>query len=128
MMTALQSVYITDPNAVTEVSPAKQASGMPPNFIHSLDATHMLMTATRCRGDDITFASVHDSYWSHAATIDGLSEHIRSAFIDLHSKDIIGDLRAEVSRRESLSNTTMVLTLYLHFPFPSSWKGIKTTG
>lgn len=96
-MTSLQSVYIADPNAVAEVAPGKQATAMPPNFIHSLDATHMLMTAMQCQQDDITFASVHDSYWSHACSIDKLSENIREMFIELHSRDIIGDLRREVS-------------------------------
>jgi DNA-directed RNA polymerase len=95
--TALQSVYISDPNAVSEVASGKQASAMPPNFIHSLDATHMLMCAARCRDDGVTFASVHDSYWSHASSIDQLSSNIRETFIELHSRDIIGDLRKEVS-------------------------------
>lgn len=49
VMTALQTVYITDPNAPSEVSPQKQATAFPPNFIHSLDATHMLLTALQCR-------------------------------------------------------------------------------
>lgn len=49
VMTALQSVYIADPNAPAEVSPQKQATAFPPNFIHSLDATHMLLTAYQCK-------------------------------------------------------------------------------
>ena len=31
------------------VNSQKQASAFPPNFIHSLDATHMLLTALECR-------------------------------------------------------------------------------
>lgn len=46
---------------------------------------------------NITFASVHDSYWTHAATVEGMSELIRNTFIHLHSSDLIGELRAEVS-------------------------------
>ena len=49
VMTALQTVYISDPNQPSEVSPQKQATAFPPNFIHSLDATHMLLTALKCR-------------------------------------------------------------------------------
>lgn len=49
VMTALQSVYISDPNAPSEVSPQKQSTAFPPNYIHSLDATHMLLTALQCR-------------------------------------------------------------------------------
>jgi DNA-directed RNA polymerase len=101
-MTALQSVYIADPNATAEVSPTKQASAFPPNFIHSLDATHMLLTAMKCRQNGVTFASVHDSYWTHAGSVDELSKNIRQTFIELHSQDIIGDLRREVSGIEAL--------------------------
>ncbi len=31
------------------VNCVKQASAFPPNFIHSLDATHMMLTALECR-------------------------------------------------------------------------------
>ena len=31
------------------VNSQKQATAFPPNFIHSLDATHMLLTALECR-------------------------------------------------------------------------------
>jgi DNA-directed RNA polymerase len=46
--TALQSVYISDPNKPTPVDPRAQATGFPPNYVHSLDATHMMMTAIEC--------------------------------------------------------------------------------
>jgi DNA-directed RNA polymerase len=52
VMTALQTVYISDPSAPSEVSPQKQATAFPPNFIHSLDATHMLLTAMKCKVSD----------------------------------------------------------------------------
>ena len=47
--TALQTVYISDPNAPATVNSMKQASAFPPNFIHSLDATHMTLTALECQ-------------------------------------------------------------------------------
>ena len=66
VMTAIQSVFISDPNVPSEgkghfikdvnsllileaVNTVKQASAFPPNFIHSLDATHMMLTALECR-------------------------------------------------------------------------------
>ena len=48
IMTALQTVFITDPNAPSAIDARAQATAFPPNFIHSLDATHMMMTATEC--------------------------------------------------------------------------------
>lgn len=47
--TTLQTVYISDPNAPATVNTMKQASAFPPNFIHSLDATHMMLTALECQ-------------------------------------------------------------------------------
>ncbi|KAK4689779.1 hypothetical protein P7C73_g327, partial [Tremellales sp. Uapishka_1] len=95
VLTALQTVYISDPNAPSEVAPQKQATAFPPNFIHSLDATHMLLTALKCRENKITFASVHDSYWTHASTVEPMSELIRDTFIHLHSQNLVGELRDE---------------------------------
>ncbi|KAJ7682848.1 hypothetical protein B0H17DRAFT_1181809 [Mycena rosella] len=99
VFTAMQTVYISDPGSPAEVNSMKQASAFPPNFIHSLDATHMMLTAIECRVQDLTFASVHDSYWTHASSIDTMSEVIRDTFIALHSSDVLGKLEAEFKER-----------------------------
>lgn len=49
--------------------------------------------------DKLTFASVHDSYWTHATSVDEMSVILRDTFIDLHSQDILGKLREEVRSR-----------------------------
>ncbi|KAG5335655.1 hypothetical protein C0989_000845 [Termitomyces sp. Mn162] len=97
--TNLQTIYISDPNAPAEVNSAKQASAFPPNFIHSLDATHMMLTALECQTQNLTFASVHDSYWTHACSIDKMSEIIRDTFIALHSSDVLAKLDVEFRER-----------------------------
>jgi DNA-directed RNA polymerase len=51
--TSIQTVYISDPNASATVNSIKQASAFPPNFIHSLDATHMMLTALECQVSDV---------------------------------------------------------------------------
>ncbi|KAH8982235.1 DNA/RNA polymerase [Lactarius akahatsu] len=99
VMTSMQSVYISDPNAPAEVNSQKQASAFPPNFIHSLDATHMLLTALECRTQDLMFASVHDSYWTHPSSIDQMSTIIRDTFIALHSSDVLSRLLNEFRER-----------------------------
>ncbi|KAG8771324.1 DNA-directed RNA polymerase [Ceratobasidium sp. 428] len=99
VMTALQSVFISDPNLPTQVDPMKQSAAFPPNFVHSLDATHMMLTALECRASAITFASVHDSYWTHASTVNEMSAIIRDTFIALHSSGILVKLRAEFMER-----------------------------
>ncbi|GJN93218.1 hypothetical protein Rhopal_006265-T1 [Rhodotorula paludigena] len=94
VQTALQTVFIVDPSIPAEVDPRAQATAFPPNFIHSLDATHMMMTALACK-DKIAFASVHDSYWTHACDVDEMSTILRDTFVELHSQDILGRLRQE---------------------------------
>jgi DNA-directed RNA polymerase len=42
-------VYIADPFEPAQADSRSQASAFPPNFIHSLDATHMMLTALACQ-------------------------------------------------------------------------------
>ncbi|KAH8107638.1 DNA/RNA polymerase [Cristinia sonorae] len=97
--TSLQTIFISDPTIPAAVNSAKQASAFPPNFVHSLDATHMMLTALECKTRDVTFASVHDSYWTHACSVDEMSGVIRDTFIALHSRDILANLAEEFKQR-----------------------------
>ncbi|KAI7901013.1 uncharacterized protein BX663DRAFT_516005 [Cokeromyces recurvatus] len=97
--TLLQTIYIEDPDASRPVNATKQSTAFPPNFIHSLDATHMLMSAVACHRKGLTFASVHDSYWTHACDVDAMNEVIRDQFIELHSQPIMENLLNEFKER-----------------------------
>jgi len=101
VFTTLQSVYIQDPNAPTTIDARAQTTAFPPNFIHSLDATHMMLTALGCRNEQLTFASVHDSYWTHASSIDQMSRIIRDTFVVLHSTSILENMVEEIRQRYS---------------------------
>lgn len=46
--TDLQVLRIAQENAQKKINKRKQKAGLPPNFIHSLDASHMLFVAKRC--------------------------------------------------------------------------------
>ncbi|CCG81235.1 DNA-directed RNA polymerase [Taphrina deformans PYCC 5710] len=97
--TNLQTVFLSDPADAAEVNSKKQSSAFPPNFIHSLDATHMLMSALACRKEEVCFAAVHDSYWTHAADTDKMNVILREAFIKLHSEDLMAELESEFKKR-----------------------------
>lgn len=71
--TILQSITLSLDDDALPVSKQKQRTAFPPNFVHSLDATHMLMTAIKMRDKNITFAAVHDSYWTHAQDIPAMN-------------------------------------------------------
>ncbi|KAG8954804.1 DNA-directed RNA polymerase [Tulasnella sp. 419] len=97
--TSIQTVFISDPDLPSEVNPLKQASAFPPNFIHSLDATHMMLTALEMSNRNLSFASVHDSYWTHPCGVDEMSTIIRDTFVALHSEDVLKLLRDEFLQR-----------------------------
>jgi DNA-directed RNA polymerase len=99
VQTTLQEISIMDPSADDVVSKRKQLQAFPPNFIHSLDATHMILSANACHEAGLTFSAVHDSFWTHAGDVDRMNEMLRDAFVRMHSDDIIGRLAAEFNVR-----------------------------
>ena len=99
VQTELQSLSLQSWSGNSPVDKARQLQGFPPNFIHSLDGTHMFLTARACHAKGLTFASVHDSFWTHAADVDVMNTVTRDAFIRMHSENIIVRLAAEFRMR-----------------------------
>ncbi|EGW34784.1 uncharacterized protein SPAPADRAFT_47865 [Spathaspora passalidarum NRRL Y-27907] len=99
LKTAVQTLTINRIDGAGMVDGRKQVAGFPPNFVHSLDATHMMMTAAACGERGLKFASVHDSFWTHAADVDTMNEQIREQFVKLHSSNLISLLKEEFEIR-----------------------------
>ena len=97
--TLLQHVSLAIDDDSLPVSRTKQKSAFPPNYVHSLDATHMLLTALKMKEKRLHFASVHDSYWTHANDIPEMNNLLRSCFVELYSKPILEDLRESLVMR-----------------------------
>ena len=72
----------------------QHASGMAPNFVHSMDAAHLHRTAAAARAAGInSLAMIHDDYGTHAADADRLFHIIRQEFVDMYEEhDPIQDL------------------------------------
>ncbi|XP_035379242.1 DNA-directed RNA polymerase, mitochondrial isoform X1 [Electrophorus electricus] len=70
----------------------KQKNAFPPNFIHSLDSTHMMLTALHCYSTGLTFVSVHDCFWTHAVDVDVMNKVCRDQFVSMHNQPILQDL------------------------------------
>lgn len=77
MQTLLQGVHIREEADNLPVAVQRQTSAFPPNFVHSLDSTHMLLTAIEMDKAGIPFAAVHDSYWVHAGNVDQMNGQLR---------------------------------------------------
>jgi len=101
IQTNLQNITLAEPSVADSVNRRKQLQAFPPNFIHSLDATHMVLSALKADELGLTFSAVHDSFWTHAADVNSLNRLLRDAFIRMHSEDIIGRLAAEFKTRYS---------------------------
>ena len=90
--TVFQRVTLMSSKDHLPVSVPKQKSAFPPNYVHSLDSTHLMLTAVECQKEGIEFAAVHDSFWTHASDIDRMNEILRERFVHLHSMPLLDDL------------------------------------
>ncbi|KAL4800340.1 DNA/RNA polymerase [Aspergillus venezuelensis] len=97
--TAFQDLNIVERDSGGAVSKRKQLQAFPPNFIHSLDATHMILSAAACHEAGLTFSAVHDSFWTHASDVDSMNSILREAFVAMHSDDVVQRLASEFQVR-----------------------------
>jgi DNA-directed RNA polymerase len=97
--TKLQHITVAKRSPSDAVDKRKQLQAFPPNFIHSLDATHMTLSALKCSEMGLDFAAVHDSFWTHASDIPSLNVILRDAFVRMHSEDIVQRLSEEFKAR-----------------------------
>lgn len=97
--TKLQDITVLKRSSGDIVDKRKQLQAFPPNFIHSLDATHMTLSALKCNEMGLDFAAVHDSFWTHASDIPNLNVILRDAFVRMHSEDIVARLAEEFKAR-----------------------------
>jgi len=90
--TVLQKITVAESLDAQPVNKSKNSSAFPPNFVHSIDSTHMMLTAVECSKINLTFAAVHDSYWTHAADVHVMNRILRQQFVDLHGSPLIETL------------------------------------
>ncbi|XP_018344252.1 PREDICTED: DNA-directed RNA polymerase, mitochondrial isoform X2 [Trachymyrmex septentrionalis] len=77
---------------IKKLDTVKQKNAFAPNFVHSLDSSHMMLTSLYCEQAGITFMSVHDCFWTHPSTVDIMNRICREQFIALHSEPILENL------------------------------------
>lgn len=85
------------PQESDTADPNGHKAGLPPNFIHSLDAAHLHVVAAAAPERGITsLAMIHDDYGTHAADADALYELIREKFVWLYKNfDPLQDLQEQ---------------------------------
>lgn len=90
-------VRLKVPKITAELDSRKQASGASPNLVHSMDATHMMMTVLTALDWKVTsFAMIHDDFGTHACDIPILAKALREAFVTLYTEhDILQSIYEE---------------------------------
>lgn len=77
----------------------RQAQGISPNFIHSLDASALMFTVDTAASCGIeSFAMIHDSYGTTAADTEVLRECLRQSFCQMYQQDVLKDFRDEIQK------------------------------
>lgn len=90
-------VYLSMAELTDKLDKTRQANGFPPNWVHSMDATHLRSTTCSAALNGIeSIALIHDSYGALACDIDVLGAVLREEMIALYSEDRLAELRAEV--------------------------------
>jgi DNA-directed RNA polymerase len=83
-------LYFCDLNQEKEPSRNQQRNGIAPNFVHSIDSSHMVMTINET--DFPAYAMIHDDYGTHAGNTEQLFKAIRTSFYKLYTEhDPISD-------------------------------------
>lgn len=84
------------PTETDTADTTKHSQGLAPNFVHSMDAAHLHLTASQCaqRGIDAV-AMIHDDYGTHAANAQLLFTIIREVFVQMYEQhDPLADFAA----------------------------------
>ena len=99
--TALQGsiVKLTMGKATDKLDRKSQTNGISPNFIHSCDAAHMMLTTARATQEGIhSFAMIHDSFGTTAAQTEDLFRIVRESFVEMYEGvDVLENFRDEIA-------------------------------
>jgi DNA-directed RNA polymerase len=79
-----------------DVLPAKQANGLAPNVIHSLDAANLVLAINGLPADT-PLGTAHDCYYVRAADAEQVNQTVRAAFVRLHSEPVLDQLHLQFS-------------------------------
>jgi DNA-directed RNA polymerase len=96
-MIAGQVIQLDYSEELPSIDKRRQAQGISPNFVHSLDAAALTFTvdaAISCGLGD--FAMIHDSYGTLAADTDVLRECLRQAFASMYQFDVMQSFATEI--------------------------------
>ena len=86
------------PESKGEIDDRHQVSGIAPNFIHSMDASHLQLSVCACNDQGLQhFSMVHDSYGTCLAHANTMFNIVREEFIKMYTEqDVFANFKADL--------------------------------
>lgn len=86
------------PYNIGDVDTHKQSNAIAPNFIHSMDASHLQFTVITAKDAGINhFAMIHDSYGTNVAQAGKMFKVIRECFVKMYTEhDVLQEFADEM--------------------------------
>lgn len=99
-------VYLTMYRDKDKLDRRRQSQGISPNYVHSCDAAHMMLTVVRAHQEGITnFAMIHDSFGTTAGDTEKMFYIVRNAFVEMYDTvDVMQEFRSEIATQLSDKN------------------------
>ena len=84
----------------------KQSQGISPNFVHSCDAAHLMLTVVRARQAGLrNFGLIHDSFGTTAGDTEQFFYIVREAFVEMYTEvPVLENFRDELAEQLSEKN------------------------
>jgi len=93
-----QLIYAAMRDQKDSLDVRRQANGVAPNWVHSMDATHLRMAVLLAKDNGVrSVAVVHDSFGTLAADTDMLAACLRESLVSLYTdRDNLAEFRLEI--------------------------------
>lgn len=98
--TALQVCSVLVPASDKAIDVPAQVRGIVANWIHSIDAAHLMGVALAVQAEGWASAAwIHDSVGVHAGRVDRLHRIVRDEFVALHENDLLKDFASRLRKQ-----------------------------
>lgn len=96
-------IYLTMNKEKDTLDKRKQGQGISPNFVHSCDAAHLMLTVVRATQEGITnFSMIHDSFGTTAGDAEVMFRVVRESFVEMYTEvAVLENFRDEIAAQLS---------------------------
>ena len=92
-----KNIHLTLVEPTSKLHKRRQAQGIAPNFVHSLDASVLILSVNKAYQNGVkNFSMIHDSYGTLAEDSDILASSLRGCFVEMFQDNLLEKFRDEV--------------------------------